>query len=47
MTEIIVGIEQLLNLLKKEDVSYGISYTTYGNHGIIETEKAIVTWRRL
>ena len=49
MTEIIVGIEELVALLKKEGIKYvrtdpGI---TDPNYGIIETEKAIMTFRRV
>ena len=49
MTEVIVGIEQLLYLLKKE----GIDYTktnpedTESCFGIIKTPNCIMTWRRL
>ena len=49
MTEIIVGIEQLLALLENEGIKYvrtdpGI---TDPNYGTIETEKAIMTFRRI
>ena len=49
MTEVIVGIEQLLALLEKEGIKYvrtdpGI---TDPNYGIIKTEKGIMTFRRV
>ena len=49
MTEVIVGIEQLFALLEKEGINYiridpG---TTDPNYGTIETEKAIMTFRRV
>ena len=48
MTEVIVGIGQLLYLLEKEGIKYvrtdpGI---TDPNYGIIETENAIMTFRK-
>ena len=49
MTEVIVGIEQLLALLEKEGIKY--VRTDPGiidpNYGTIETEKAIMTFRRV
>ena len=50
MTEVIVGIEQLLALLEKEGINYirtdpGI--TDPNNYGTIETEKGIITFRKI
>ena len=50
MTEVIVGIEQLLALLEKEGIKYvrtdpGIADPTI--YGTIKTEKAIMTFRRV
>lgn len=49
MTEVIVGIEQLLTLLEKEGIKY--VRTDPGiidlNYGTIETENAIMTFRRV
>jgi len=49
MTEIVVGIEQLLYLLEKEGIQYiktdpGIVDPNYGN---IITHSTFITWRRL
>ena len=49
MTEVIVGIEQLLYLLEMEGIEYvrtdpGITDPSYGT---IKTEKAIMTFRRV
>ena len=45
MTQIVVGIEQLLFLLKKEDIVYkkeDPGESTDPNWGIIETERGIM-----
>ena len=49
MTEVIVGMTQLLNLLKKEGIVYKKTDPDNDdpNYGIIETEKAIMTFRRV
>ena len=50
MTEVVVGIEQLLALLKKEGVAYTKDAPGQGadpNYGCITTKNAIMTWRRL
>lgn len=49
MTEVVIGIEQLLGLLEDEDIEYvktepGVVDPHYG---IIETPNGIMTWRRL
>lgn len=49
MTEVIIGIEQLLNLLKEEGIDYTITSPDEPNgeyYGIIETPNGIMTWRR-
>ncbi len=48
MTEVIVGIEQLLALLETEGINYIRTDpgTTDPNYGIIKTEKAIMTFRK-
>ena len=50
MTEVVVGIEQLLALLQKEGISY-IKEDPWDsgdlNYGHITTEHAIMTWRWL
>ena len=50
MTEVVVGIEQLLALLQKEGISYikeDPGDNGDPNYGCITTKHAIMTWRRL
>ena len=49
MTEVIIRIEQLCNLLEKEGIVYEkIDPGTHDpNYGTIETEKAMMTFRRM
>ena len=48
MTEVVVGIEQLLFLLKKEGIEYTKKDPSDSEYyGTIETPNGIMTWRRL
>ena len=48
MTEVVVGIEQLLHLLENEGIKYikAEPGVTDPNYGTIETPNGIMTWRR-